>query len=125
MNVFRHNHIPDTVEPIAPVCLLQRIFEQIAQERAIQISKPMVATEGYKVQVTRLLIPLQPTYHAGIILQSIRTGDPSFPPSPSHRSSKPPPSGWTTWRPTRPGRPACCPSPPKCCLPPPPAIFSV
>ena len=52
MDVFRHNHIPDNIESIEPVCLLQRVFEQIAQNRAIQISEPAVATEGYKVQVT-------------------------------------------------------------------------
>ena len=57
MDVFRHNHIPYNIEPIAPLCLLQRIFKQIAQERGMQISEPVVATERDKVQVTRLLIP--------------------------------------------------------------------
>ena len=48
-----------------------------------------------------------------------------FPPSPLHRFLKPAASNWTTWRPTRPDRGACCPSRRKCCSPLPRAISSV
>ena len=74
MDVFRHDNVADNLEPVAAAHLLQRILKLVPQQRTIQISKPVIATESDKMHVPFHLAPLQSQNHGGI-LQLTLTGE--------------------------------------------------
>jgi hypothetical protein len=66
MDVFRHNNIPEDMNLKAPAYLFEREQERTFHMRLDKKRQPMIATEGEKVCLARMMKPFESFGHDGL-----------------------------------------------------------
>src|SRR5205085_9204771 len=73
--VLGHDHVGRNPEAVTQARALQRLFEQASRQR-IEPRLTLIATEGYEMQITGLVIAMQsPRHRDSLLVEKISVSD--------------------------------------------------